>query len=213
MSENRLLNSYPSMESYSYSRSHISRYSNYNEVDINFDDDIDNAVNKIMFMLEFDEERIHPYFLKLEDLIRDAFRVNKIDIDSVGRDFYSNNHRRIDGLSLLECVVSLIFDYSGQLKGRCKSILDIAGVRRQYSQGICLQLNASQLNNHLARELKQQLEPFNEEGSLVHIQYTGAEARARLVLGNEYRVLPNDDLMYRLRYQYGERAVELLYES
>ncbi len=115
-SENRLLNSYPLMESYSYSRSHISRYSNYNEVDINFDDDIDNAVNKIMFMLEFDEERIHPYFLRLEDLIRDAFRVNEIDIDSVGRDFYSSNHHRIDGLSLLECVASLIFDYSGQLK-------------------------------------------------------------------------------------------------
>jgi DNA polymerase III subunit alpha len=118
----------------------------------------------------------------------------------------------LDHIVLVEAEISLD-DYSGQLKGRCKSILDIAGVRRQYSQGICLKLNASQLNNHLARELKQQLEPFNEEGSLVHIQYTGAEARARLVLGNEFRVLPNDDLMYRLRYQYGERAVELLYES
>lgn len=50
------------LESYSYSRSHVSSYSDFDNVEINASDNIEIACNKIMFMIEVGHEKIE-YFI------------------------------------------------------------------------------------------------------------------------------------------------------
>lgn len=102
------LNSSAGLESYSYSRSHISRYSNHDDVDVNFDDDIENALNKIMFMIEVDNRRLSDCFEYTCELIDKAFRINKIELSSIGKVFSYNLISRRYKKSLVESVVSLM---------------------------------------------------------------------------------------------------------
>lgn len=114
-SKREVLNSSIGFESYSYSRSHISSYSNHDNVDVNFDDDIENALNKIMFMIEVDDRRLYDCFEHVRDLIDEALRLNEIEMSSIGKVFSYNSIHRKYKLSLVESVVSIITGYTGNI--------------------------------------------------------------------------------------------------
>jgi len=103
-------------------------------------------------------------------------------------------------------------DYSGQMKMRVSSVMDVATARQQFSRGLKLVLHADQLQNGLLDELDDMLRPFRCEGSPVWIEYTSAEAQTRIALGDSWRVQPDDDLLLKLRYLVGDQAVELVYD-
>jgi len=45
------------------------------------------------------------------------------------------------------------------------------------------------------------------------VDYVGPQARARLQLGQDYKVEASDDLLYRLQHEFGDDNVEVVYES
>jgi len=103
-------------------------------------------------------------------------------------------------------------DYSGQLKMRVNSVMDVASARRQFSQGLRLELGADQLQNGLLDKLDSTLRPFRGEGSPVWIDYRSEQATTRIELGQNWRVQPSDDLLLELKYLVGDQSVELVYD-
>jgi len=103
-------------------------------------------------------------------------------------------------------------DYSGQMKMRVSSVMDVATARQQFSRGIRLALHADQLQNGLLDKLDDTLRPFRNEGSPVWIEYSSAEASTRIELGPSWRVQPDDNLLFELKHLVGEMSVELVYD-
>ena len=103
-------------------------------------------------------------------------------------------------------------DYSGQMKMRVNSVMDVATARQQFSRGIKLSLRENQLHNGLLEKLGDTLQPFRSEGSPVWIDYRSDQASARIELGESWRVQPDDNLLFELRHLAGNDAVELVYD-
>ncbi|MDC0663885.1 DNA polymerase III subunit alpha [Marinobacter sp. SS21] len=103
-------------------------------------------------------------------------------------------------------------DYSGQMKMRVSSVMDVATARQQFSRGLKLTLKSSQLQNGLLDKLDSTLRPFRCEGSPIWIEYCGDQAQTRIELGESWRVQPNDELLLELKYLVGEKSVELVYD-
>ena len=103
-------------------------------------------------------------------------------------------------------------DYSGQMKMRVSSVMDVGTARQQFSRGLKLALRADQLHNGLLEKLDSTLRPFRCEGSPVWIEYSTAEASTSIELGASWRVQPDDDLLLELKYLVGDQAVELVYD-
>lgn len=103
-------------------------------------------------------------------------------------------------------------DYSGQMKMRVSSVMDVATARQQFSRGIKLALRSEQLQNGLLDKLDDTLRPFRSEGSPVWIEYRSAEASTRIELGESWRVQPDDTLLFELKHLVGDQSVELVYD-
>ncbi|PSF05449.1 DNA polymerase III subunit alpha [Marinobacter fuscus] len=103
-------------------------------------------------------------------------------------------------------------DYSGQMKMRVSSVMDVATARQQFSKGIRLALESGQLQNGLLDKLDTTLRPFRNEGSPVWIEYRSPQASTRIELGESWRVQPDDALLFELRHLVGDKAVELVYD-
>jgi len=103
-------------------------------------------------------------------------------------------------------------DYSGQMKMRVSSVMNVAAARQQYSRGLQLAIRADQLQNGLLDKLDATLRPFRCDGSPVWIEYSTNDASTRIELGESWRVQPDDDLLLELKYLVGDQAVELVYD-
>lgn len=103
-------------------------------------------------------------------------------------------------------------DYSGQMKMRVSSVMDVATARQSFSRGICLNLRADQLQNGVLDRLDETLRPFRSDGSPVWIEYQSEQARTRIELGDTWKVQPDDTLLLELRYLVGDKQVELVYD-
>ncbi|HDX8948148.1 TPA: hypothetical protein RQO00_001589 [Klebsiella oxytoca] len=87
-------------ESYSYSRSHISNYNDYDNVKITSMDDFDIALNKIMFMLDVEHRKLRDITYKFSDILYSVTRNEYIRPDSIGSatDFLSGKEIKSPGL-------------------------------------------------------------------------------------------------------------------
>jgi DNA polymerase-3 subunit alpha len=63
----------------------------------------------------------------------------------------------------------------------------------------------------LAGELEEALRPFTGGRCPLHIAYRRPGARARLLLGPDWRVRPTDELLKRLQRLFGTERVEVVY--
>ncbi|NWN90885.1 DNA polymerase III subunit alpha [Marinobacter adhaerens] len=103
-------------------------------------------------------------------------------------------------------------DYSGQMKMRVNSVMDVPGARKQFGKGLKLNLSAGELQNGLLDKIDSTLRPFRGEGSPVWIDYVSPEACTRIELGDTWRVRPDDTLLLELKYLVGDQCVELVYD-
>lgn len=115
-----------------------------------------------------------------------------------------------DGLLVIQGQVSYD-DYSGMLKMRADSISLLADVRQEKARELCLELDSASLAANFTRELEGILEPYREGRCPLVIDYRRSNARAQLRLGAGWQVRPEDDLLQRLRDNYGADCVRLVY--
>lgn len=101
-------------------------------------------------------------------------------------------------------------DYSGSLKVRTKKIMPLLEARSHYARRLVLQLTASQGAQELCTRLGRLLEDF-PGGLPVQIDYQRDDAAASLMLGEQWRVSPSDELVQQLRNWLGQDGVRVDY--
>jgi DNA polymerase III subunit alpha len=115
-----------------------------------------------------------------------------------------------DRLLVVEGAVS-VDEYTGGYRMNAENVHDIDQARAHYARGLEIDLRNDGDANGLCRTLAGILEPFRAEICPVWINYQGRAARARMTLGQEWKVNPTDELLNRLCEVAGEDCVRVIY--
>lgn len=144
-------------------------------------------------------------FLTLDD------KSGRLEI-SVFSDTYEEYREHLvkDAVLVVEGDVSLD-EYSGGLKMVTRKIFSIAQARENYARLVSVQVDQSRLNQDFSERLKAILAPFRDGNCKVRIDYQRAGAKARLYLGEEWRIAPRPELIRQLEQLCGERSLSVFY--
>jgi DNA polymerase-3 subunit alpha len=104
-------------------------------------------------------------------------------------------------------------DFADDWRVAAKHIIDIAQAREQYARRLVLRWPAAANGDgrRLIGALEQALRPNLGGRCAVAIRYAGESATANVLLGEEWRVRPSQDLIERLGQLVGRDCVELVY--
>lgn len=141
-------------------------------------------------------------------------RSGRLDV-SVFSDLLEQNRDKIrkDSLLVVRGIVS-VDEYSGGLRMRSSEICDLVEARWKYAKSLKVRIDSNVPEACLSGDLAKVLTPYKEQhgnGCPVVIHYTSANACAEIVLGDEWRVNPNDDLLESLRDKFGRDEVSIDY--
>jgi len=144
-------------------------------------------------------------FVQLDD------RTARIEV-SMFADVYRGCREHVvkDGFLVVEGVVSLD-DFSGGLRVRANEAYTLADARRRFARELVLQLDAADFGADFPDTLGRLLGGGAREGCTVRVVYHAAAARAEISLGPQWRVLPSDEALSRLRERFGAERVDLRY--
>jgi DNA polymerase-3 subunit alpha len=104
-------------------------------------------------------------------------------------------------------------DFADDWRIAAKRIIDIAQAREQYARRLVLRWPAAANGegHRLISAIEQVLRPNRGGRCAVAIRYAGDAASANVLLGDEWRVRPSQDLIERLGQLVGREGVELVY--
>jgi DNA polymerase III subunit alpha len=140
---------------------------------------------------------------------------------SVFSDVFDANRGKIvkDAILLLEGEVQTD-DFTGTLKLKVERVHTMEEARARFSRGLVLDLCAESAPQDLSVRLRRCLEPHRGHGGgcPVTVLYQtvgecGQPARARIQLGPDWQVKPTENLLARLRSEFGEERVSLSYAA
>lgn len=116
-----------------------------------------------------------------------------------------------DNLLVVEGEVSMD-EYSGGLKMVARGCSDIAEARESHAKEVLLKMNAQQAEEHGIEHLGRLLKPYKEGKCRMVVDYQRSDAFGRFVLGEEWKVQPNQNLINRLKETYGRDSVQVVYQ-
>ena len=93
-------------------------------------------------------------------------------------------------------------DFNGGLKMSAREVMSLADAREKYAQGLSISLDESQMDGKFFEKFTRILEPYRAGTVPVNIYYQRQNARAKLSLGVEWRVTPEDDFDRRIETSY-----------
>ena len=107
-------------------------------------------------------------------------------------------------------------DFSGMLKMSADNLRLLSDVRQEKVRELWLELESGALPASFSRELGEMLDPYRqspqqEARCAIVIDYSRSDARAQLRFDNQWNVRPEDELLQRLRDNYGTNKVKLVY--
>lgn len=100
-------------------------------------------------------------------------------------------------------------DFNGGLKMSAREIMSLADAREKYARGLSISLDEKQIDGVFFERFTRVLEPYRAGTVPVNIYYQRQDARAKLALGVEWRVTPEDELLDELKLLIGSKQVEL----
>jgi DNA polymerase-3 subunit alpha len=110
-----------------------------------------------------------------------------------------------------------IDEYTGILRLTVESLYSIEQAREEFARNLVIQWHGS---NHGTTEkgdaetidyLRQAMEPFRGGRCQVCVEYLSGQTKTRVMLGNQWKVRPADELLNRLRQKLGAERVWLTY--
>jgi DNA polymerase-3 subunit alpha len=113
-----------------------------------------------------------------------------------------------DKILVLEGEVSFD-DFSGGNRMSVKEVYDIANARERFASALELKVEQQQVDKHFFSRFNQVMAPFQYGALPVNIFYSRAESTAKLELGIQWRVTPDDELLDNLRMLLGSKQVRL----
>ncbi len=142
-----------------------------------------------------------------------------------------------DSIVIIECSVE-VDDRNGGVRGRVKRIMTLHEARKKFACRLKLKLRASALQPSFCDHLESILEPYRkqaaipvlaaatgtngeieeipaanpeQEGCKVLVNYERDDSQGCIMLGQEWCVSPSEELIQRLRMEFGRDTVELDY--
>jgi DNA polymerase-3 subunit alpha len=113
-------------------------------------------------------------------------------------------------------------DYTGEPKLKVEKVFTMDEARARFSRAVLVDLCTDSVTPDLPARLRSCLEPHRQNGAgcPVSVLYqtaadsaAGCGARGQITLGPDWRVRPSDDLLARLRSEFGDERVRLSYAS
>jgi DNA polymerase-3 subunit alpha len=142
-----------------------------------------------------------------------------------------------DEILIVECSVS-VDDYTGGMRGRARHVMTLEQARRKFGRQLSLDLQAQSLPANFCDLLEHILGPYRlqtmaaratgtngrpapeaasgeapEQGCRVLINYQRESSRGCIMLGDEWQVAPADDLIQKLKSEFGKNQVGLKYSK
>ncbi len=120
-----------------------------------------------------------------------------------------------DKLCIVEGSVSYD-DFNASYRITASTIYDIPQAREKFSRGLKIKLDRSQANGNwsdseLSQQLMETLQPYKDGRCTVMIDYHNDGNTSCLKLGEQWQVMPSDELLYRLQQTFGKQQVSFLY--
>jgi len=105
-------------------------------------------------------------------------------------------------------------DYTGMLRLTVDKLYSMEQARAAFARGIHIDWDSRDqplaMSVFIAK-LKAALQPFKGGSCLIMMSYVSAQAKTTLQLGDEWRVVPSDELITRLHGLFGAKKVEIKY--
>ena len=149
-------------------------------------------------------------------------RTGQMEI-SLFSDVYEKNRHKIEKDSLVVVQADIqTDDYSQQLKARVSDVFTIDEARAKFAQCLEVRLHANGADSELAPRLKTVMEPFRSIGPnaapnsakvRVRLNYATGSARGCVDLPPDWNLQPSDELLFKLRHEFGGESARYLYES
>lgn len=140
-------------------------------------------------------------------------RTGRIDAGLFGKTFEQYRQFLVkDQLVIIEGEVG-IDEFNDEYKLNVNCMYDLAVAREKFADHLSLQINPATIQSDFVSNLKQALSRFQGGQLPVFITYEHTLATARLALGNNWRIKPQQDLLDELRRFLGEEQVQLLYNK
>ena len=105
-------------------------------------------------------------------------------------------------------------DFTGGIRMRANEVSLIEEARIKRARNLSLELNSTNLCDGFIEELAEFLKPWRPRdagGCVVSISMVSAASRGDVILGDDWRVVPHDDLLLSLKEHYGTEKVRLEY--
>ncbi len=102
-------------------------------------------------------------------------------------------------------------NYTGRHSLTVKNLYDLERARERYATHLSIELTAQQIGGAFVDKLTDVLSPYRQGSVPVCINYRGANAAARLALGDAWRIRPSESLLKGLAALAGSKAVKLVY--
>jgi len=147
-------------------------------------------------------------FVTLDD------RTGRIEV-SVFADSYDANHSKLhkDAVIIIKGA-AMADEFTGGLRMRASEVLDLVDARERSIRRLHVSLRGGALEGDFTTQLASLLTPYRGkpgQGCQVSVAYIRQDAQAEVTLGDEWRVLPADELIQNLRDCYGADQVSLDY--
>ncbi|BAV33857.1 DNA polymerase III subunit alpha [Sulfuricaulis limicola] len=144
-------------------------------------------------------------FVTLDD------RTGRLEL-AVFSDLYAQSRELLakDTLLVVEGQVS-VDEYTGGFKMSAEKLYNIDQARAAFSARLVIDVNAEQAGNGFVEELKEILRPAAQGKCPVYLHYRSPQAEAEIVLGDEWRISPTNNVLERLSRLAGESSVHLIY--
>ncbi|MCK5894754.1 MAG: DNA polymerase III subunit alpha [Endozoicomonadaceae bacterium] len=143
-------------------------------------------------------------FITLDD------RSGRIEVSIFSEVFTKHQHLLVkDTLVIVEAEISMD-DYSGCQKAVAKKVLSLVEARSHYAKEIEIVINRADCCTSFEQRLQQVFTDHNGQ-TPISIQYERVDARAKIRLGDQWQVSPHDELLQKLRGQFGKDRVNIVY--
>ena len=104
-------------------------------------------------------------------------------------------------------------EFRGGLSIRADNILTFEQARGHYAGQLGLKLQANDNVYGFCQELLQTLIPFKGGATRIRFHYRSRQVEGDIVLGEEWRVHPTDELLRRLQRLLGNDNVQVVYKK
>ncbi len=114
-------------------------------------------------------------------------------------------------LVIIEGDVS-IDKFTGNFRMQAKRLFDIVEAREEFGKNILITTHQSKLSKETTKKLAAILQPYKNGNTPVCIIYERKEGSGKLILGDEWKVKPTDELLQKLRHAFGDENVIIQYQ-